>query len=62
MAKWDLEKLRQMPQETDREAIAAEIWNQFKDRFQGERKFALRLVVKYLREDGDRAEREVSIE
>lgn len=62
MAKWDLEKLRQTPQETDREAIAAEIWNQFKDRFQGERKFALRLVIKYLREDGDRAEREVSIE
>jgi hypothetical protein len=31
---------------------ADDIWAEFKDKFDGERKFALRLIVKYLRGDG----------
>jgi hypothetical protein len=38
---------------TDRHQIADELWHQFKDRWRGEKKFALREVVKHLREERD---------
>ena len=34
---------------TDRRQIAGELWAAFKDRWTGERKFALRLIVKHLK-------------
>jgi hypothetical protein len=46
MAKWDWDKISQP---TDREKVAGEIWAAFKDGFDGEKKYALRLIVKYLK-------------
>ena len=46
MAKWDWDKISEP---TDREKVADEIWAAFKGGFDGEKKYALRLIVKYLK-------------
>jgi hypothetical protein len=38
---------------TDRHQIANELWHQFKDRWRGEKKFALREIVKHLKGEHD---------
>ena len=38
---------------TDRRQIADELWAAFKDRWTGERKYALRIIVKYLKGEQD---------
>jgi hypothetical protein len=38
---------------TDRHQIANELWHQFKDRWRGEKKFALREIVKHLKGEQD---------
>jgi len=47
MAKWTI------PPTLSREAVAQELWEEFKDRWENEKKFALREVVKYLRGKDD---------
>ena len=38
---------------TDRRQIADELWAAFKDRWTGERKYALRVIVKHLKGEQD---------
>ena len=38
---------------TDRRQIADELWAAFKDRWTGERKYALRIIVKHLKGEQD---------
>ena len=47
MAKWTI------PPTLSREEVAQELWEEFKDRWENEKKFALREVVKYLRGKDD---------
>lgn len=44
MAKW-----KEIPPTPSPDAVADAIWAEFKDKFEGERKFALRLIVRWLR-------------
>ena len=44
MAKW-----KEIPTTPSPDAVADAIWAEFKDRWEGEKKFALREVVKFLR-------------
>jgi hypothetical protein len=38
---------------TDRRQIADELWAAFKDKWDGEKKFALRVIVKHLKGEQD---------
>jgi hypothetical protein len=53
----DLETARFVAKQLDREGYRLikphDLWAEFKDRWEGEKKFALREVVKYLRGDKD---------
>jgi len=48
MAKW-----KKIPKAPSPDAVADAIWAEFKDRWEGEKKFALREVVKFLRGNKD---------
>lgn len=48
MAKW-----KEIPTTLSPDAVADAIWAEFKGKFDGERKFALRLIVRWLRGNTD---------